>query len=123
MNTLHELEDMLYDELDKIVERKSVNQSNLEVIYKLTSALKNVKKIEMCDEKEYSGEDSSYRGYGSYSYDGDSMRGGYNRDGYSGRRYSRDDGMMSKIQEMLNDTHMSVEEKATLRRAMQMLNK
>ena len=120
MNALRELEDMLYEELDKIVERGSINQTNLDVIHKLTGSIKNIKKIEMCDGggQDWSRDDASYRGYGSYSYDDDSRRG-YSRRGM----YSRDDGMMTQIQKMLNDNKLGTEEKATLRRAMQMLNK
>lgn len=125
--SLRELEDMLCEELDKIVERGSINQTNLDLIHKLTDSLKNVKKIEMCEEKDWSGDDASFRGYGSYSYDGDSRRGygndGYSNNDYSRRMYSREDGMMSQIQKMLNDNKLSTDEKATLRRAMQMLNR
>lgn len=119
MNNLRELEDMLYEELEKFTERRSVSQGSLDAIEKLTTSIKNIKKIEMCDGgKGWSrDEGASYRGYGSYSYGDDSYMG------YSDRRYSRADGVADKLKEMLDKRDTTPEEKATIRKAMQILNK
>lgn len=144
------LEDMLCKELKKIVDKGEITTSSLDVVDKLTHSIKNVYKIQMGYEGEYSGAD----GRGSYIMRGDYSRGRYSRDGgYSGARgrysrgyddgdsyesyaqdregthyvggyYSRDDGMVQdKIMEMMNQPGMTADQKRTLERALDVMRK
>jgi len=95
MSTISELGAMLCEEIEKVVDYGTINQGNLDIVYKLTSALKNVKKIEKYNDE-----------YG-LSYVPRSHESGNLED---------------KIQEALDSKPLSAEDKATVRRAMQLLN-
>lgn len=134
--TYTELKGMLCDELEQIVSRGSITAGDLEAVHKLTDTIKNVYKIEMYEENnEY-----SYDGYGNYN-----SRTGRSYGDYSGRRYSHDNGDASmrgrhyvrghysyadgssmledKINEMMMDSRLSMEDKNTLKRAMDIITK
>jgi hypothetical protein len=128
MGRYHELKEMLCDELDKIVAKGDINGSALEIVHKLTDTIKNIDKIEMLEDGDYSQMDeySHRRGYsrdgdwearGSYGNDGS----GYNEGGNSYRkrdsmgRYSRDDGkdhMIHRLREMMNSAGSEREREA-----------
>lgn len=121
---MHELREMLNEELEHITKSGELNASKLDFVDKLTHSIKSIDTIlamqEYSDDDEYSYNDgySNARGrrgnvkrdsMGRYAREG---RGGnysnrYSR-GYSRRDYSRDDGaredVMQKLQELMNDT-------------------
>ena len=118
MEYMHELKDMLCEELEKVVQQGELTPGSLDVVQKLTHSLKSIETI-MAMEEEYSNEGSYdnmgnayYRG-GSYrggSYAGGSYRGGQSR-AYSRRGYmrgrSRDDDaskMVEKLERMMEQT-------------------
>lgn len=140
MKSLHELKEMLCEELDNIVKRREISVGSLDTIQKLTDSIKNIYKIEMLKEAEEYSED---RGpYYSRAYDDDEsyahrgkhyVRGHYSRDGEDGGssygrrgrygRYSRADGkesMIGKLEEIMEfaDTDMQRE---AIRRCMSQL--
>ena len=118
MEYMHELKDMLCEELEKVVQQGELTPGSLDVVQKLTHSLKSIEAI-IAMEEEYSNEGSYanmgnayYRG-GSYrggSYAGGSYRGGQSR-AYSRRGYmrgrSRDDDaskMVEKLERMMEQT-------------------
>lgn len=137
------LKDTLCHELEQLNQRGSVNQADIDRIYKLTTSIKNIQKIEMMEDEGssmYGG--SSYRmsrdGRESYgrngSYGGTRGLMTYERDGgasYRGRdamgRYSRDgvereNLMLTKeIDIMLNNNNLSDSERDTLRKALEIM--
>ena len=93
MNELHELRDMLCDELKKYGKKGELTTGSLTTIDTLAHALKNLDKV--IEEDGYSGyypDSRVYRG----SYKRDSM-GRYSRDGYS-----RSD-LTDKLRELMNE--------------------
>ena len=96
--TLEKLCDMVQDELSKVtnkVEKTELSAGMLEYIDKLTHTLKSIKTI-MAMEDGASYDNGSYRG----SYDGSYDGGSY---GYSRRRYSRDNKVVSELRNLMND--------------------
>lgn len=114
MEYMHELKEMLCDELEKIVDKGELTAGSLETIDKLTHSIKSVATIMAMEDSEYSNDYGmdSYRG-NSYAQRRDS-RGRYsrmNRGSYArgGRRggYSRDDEaekMVEKLERMMEKT-------------------
>lgn len=116
MHKLYDLKEMLCEELEEYGGKDNLDVGSLEIVDKLAHALKNVEKIIMMHEEEYS-ERGSYDG-GSYARGG---RGGYSRysresDGrsYARRRdsmgrysrrgdYSRDGDMVSELRELMEE--------------------
>jgi hypothetical protein len=83
MHELHELKEMLMEEVGKIAKKGELTAGSLETVDKLLNSIKNACKIEMYD--EYSeGEDYSQEGGVSYA------RGDQRRDARG--RYSREGG-------------------------------
>ena len=76
MEILEDLKDMLCHELDKIVEKKDINPTELEVAYKAVDIIKDITTIEAMEEADFS----------DYSYD----------DGYAYRRHRDDMGRYSR---------------------------
>lgn len=123
MQELYDLKDMLCKELKEYGKKDEMSAGSLEVVDKLTHAMKNLDKvIEAYEESdEYSnraypdGMGGSYRGGRGTSYRGPYMgngssyaRGRMNarRDSmgrYSGNGYSRDDGMVEELRELMQD--------------------
>lgn len=120
MEYMHELKDMLCDELEKIVAEGELTAGSLDTVDKLTHSIKSIATIMAMEDSDYSYDDGtmggsnrggSYRG-GSYAQRRDS-RGRYSRRGGSyargGRRggYSRDeetDKMVEKLEKMMEKT-------------------
>lgn len=95
MQELHELKEMLCDELKEYGKKGEMTAGSLDVVDKLAHALKNLDKIiEKYDEEGYSGR--SYRSYNGGSY---ARR----------RRYSREDGysrhgdMIAELRDLMSD--------------------
>ena len=138
MEYMHELKEKLCDELEEIARKPEMGAGDLEIIHKLTDTIKNLDKIEMLEDSDYSqsgnweadmrgtyGRGSSYRGrkrdsMGRYSRDGRMMRGGY-RDGRMYSRAEAKEDIMDQIEDMMGDA--DEKEKTILRRAMTELEK
>lgn len=135
MEKLHELKEKLWAELDELAEKREMGAGDLEVVHKITDTIKNIDKICMLEDGEYSeavdgmdyGRGSSYANRGKHY-----VRGHYSRDGgmdgYSSRRrdsrgrYSRDDGrseMMEHLEMALDSA--SDQDRETIKRFMRQL--
>lgn len=123
MNALYELKDMLCDELEQMMQKKS--NINIDLVDKLTHSLKSIETIIAMHEADYGDSYSnnsynrgnSYRG-NSYrrSYDNGGSYGGY-RMNRRGSNYSRDDGkheMINDLHEMLNEVGSEKERNAIM---------
>lgn len=119
MKYLHDLKEMLCEELEEYARKGELSAGSLDVIHKMTDTVKNIDKILMLE--EYGEEDESHEG-GSYAgrrgggggsyrnggtdvsnYRNDYNGNSYKRDRYG--RYSRDDGkgrMMGMVDELMN---------------------
>ena len=110
MHKLHELKDMLCDELQEY-SNKDLSAGSLEVIDKLAHAAKNVGKlIEMYDKDDnYSSMGGSYAMYrdGNYNRRGSYARGKNakrdSRGRYSSDGYSRNTEVIAELHEIMND--------------------
>lgn len=111
MEYMHELKNMLCDELEEIADKGELTAGSLDTIDKLTHSIKSIATIMAMEDSDYSYDDGnmgsyrgSYRG-GSYAQRRDS-RGRYSRRNM-GRRYSRDDEtdkMVMKLEKMMNES-------------------
>lgn len=135
MEKLHELKEKLWAELDELADKREMGAGDLEVVHKITDTIKNIDKICMLEDGEYSeavdgmdyGRGSSYANRGKHY-----VRGHYSRDGgmdgYSSRRrdsrgrYSRDDGRSEMMEhlEMAMDTATD-QDRETIKRFMRQL--
>lgn len=134
MKAFEDLKKMLTDELEKIARKPEMSAGDLETVHKLTDTIKNIDKICMLEDGEYSeagewemtgrgnyGRGSSYANRGQHY-----VRGHYSRaDGRRGRdgRYSRDDAkdhMMEQLETMMEDASNEKEREA-IRRCMSQL--
>ena len=111
MHELYELKDMLCKELKEYGEKGELTAGSLDTIDKLAHAMKNLDRVIEAyeDDGEYSGRSYPDGMGGSYA------RGRYSREGRSyarGRmnarrdsmgRYSRDDGMVDELRELMQD--------------------
>ena len=136
MEYMHELKEKLCDELEEIANKGELGAGDLEIVHKLTDTIKNLDKIEMLEDGDYSqagdweiegrayNRGSSYArrkrdSMGRYSRDGRTMRGGY-RDG---RMYSRADAkedMMDQMEALMEQAG-SEKEREAIRRCMNQL--
>lgn len=109
MEYMHELKEMLCDELEQIANKGELTAGSLDTIDKLTHSIKSIATVMAMEDADYSYDDgmggmNSYRG-ASYARRRDS-RGRYSRN-MRGRRYSRDDEtekMVMKLEKMMNET-------------------
>lgn len=136
-----ELKKKLCKELDELKNSKSLGMDEIEAIDKLTHSIKSINAITESEGSSYgrysqdgnSYENSYGRKWSAQGSYGDSYDGGYNggtsernrhyvRGHYS---YGEDEtGMMEeRIEEMLHGNRLSVDEKSTLKRAMDILRK
>lgn len=113
MDKLYDLKEMLCKELEEYGQ-KELTAGSLDVVDKLAHAVKNINKIiEAYEEEEYSnagggsyarGGNRGGRSYRGYSREGGSYRGGsYAQRRDSMGRYSRDDGMIMELRELMKD--------------------
>ena len=109
MHELYELKETLCDELKEYGKKPKMNAVDLEVVDRLSHAIKNLDKIiDKYEEEEYSNDYSMARGRGRNARR-DSM-GRYSRENYSNRRndyyrrnYSNDGNMISELRELMED--------------------
>lgn len=107
MEYMHELKEMLCEELEHIADKGELTAGSLDTIDKLTHSIKSIATIMAMEDADYSYDDGnmgSYRG-GSYARRRDN-RGRYSRRNM-GRRYSRDeetDKMVMKLEKMMNES-------------------
>lgn len=116
MKELYELREMLEKELKEHGNKGELSAGSLEIIDKLTHAIKNLDKIIDCDENGYSGD---YSGR-SYHYHDGSYEGAYNNGSYgrgrgsnarrdsmgrysSDRGYSRASDMAEGLRRLMDD--------------------
>lgn len=103
MYYMHELKDMLCDELEHIAQQGELTAGSLDTIDKLTHSIKSIATIMAMEDAGYSRDYvDKYRG-ASYAQRRDSM-GRYSR---RGGRYSRDDEkqkMIEKLEKMIEQT-------------------
>lgn len=113
MRELYEIKEMLMDELKDYGRKGELTSGTLEVVYKLSSTIKNLCKIiEAYEEEEgYSGNyGGSYENTGGQSNRGGSYARGGRRSGrranqfgsYTGG-YSRDQEMVAELRELMQD--------------------
>lgn len=107
-DTMYKLKDMLCEELDEIGKKGEMSAGDLETVHKLTDTIKNIYKIDMLKDSDYSGDDD-------YSRDGDwGAHGNYGRGSSYARRgthyvrghYSRDDARRSladRMEDLMRD--------------------
>lgn len=135
MEKLHELKEKLWAELDELAEKREMGAGDLEVVHKITDTIKNIDKICMLEDGEYSeavdgddyGRGSSYANRGKHYVRGHYSRDGDSRNGYPMRRdsrgrYSRDDGrseMMEHLEMALDSAND--QDRETIKRFMRQL--
>lgn len=135
MKALYDIKDMLHKELEDYAHKGELSAGDLEAVHKLTDTIKNIDKICMYEENEYSSKGGEWQAYGSYDSDGKSMRGrsrdGRNMDGgYSSRNrhyvkghYSYDDAKKRMYHELGEAAEMATtdRERDIINRAMREL--
>ena len=118
MEYMHELKEMLCDELMQIADKGELTAGSLDTIDKLTHSIKSIATIMAMEDSDYSYEDGNMGGMNRGSYRGGSYRGydqrrdsrgRYSRNSYPRRRggYSRDDEtekMVEKLEKMMEQT-------------------
>lgn len=111
MEYMHELKEMLCDELEEIAEKGELTAGSLDTIDKLTHSIKSIATVMAMEGDDYSYDDGmgnrggSYRG-GSYARRRRDSMGRYSRRARRGG-YSRDeetDKMVMKLEKMMNET-------------------
>lgn len=140
MKDMHELKNLLCEELDEIAEKGSIGFNDLQTIQMLTASIKNIMRIDEMNNGGSSygdgrwsarGSYNSYGSDGSYARDGRMMNSYGDDNGYSSRgrhyvrgHYSYDDGVvMDKITEMMDRSDMSLDDKSILKKAMDVLRR
>lgn len=123
---LHELKELLCEELDEIAAKKEMNAGDLETLQKLTDTIKNIDKIMILEEDGGYSQAGDWEARGKYMMGGDTYRDG----GMSGRRqrrdsrrrYSYDDGkheIVEQLEVMLDNA--SDKEREAIRRCIEVL--
>lgn len=137
MKSLENLKEMLCKELEEIARKPEMGAGDLEIVHKLTDTIKNIDKIFMLEDGEYSeagdwemagrgnyGRGSSYANRGKHYVRGHYSRAdGYRAGGNDGRGYSRDDGreyMMEQLERLMQETD-NEKERSVIRRCMTQL--
>lgn len=118
MDYMHELKEKLCDELEEIANKGELGAGDLEIIHKLTDTIKNLDKIGMLEQGEYSRDYSrDYDRESSYRRRRDS-RGRYSRE-YREEDYSREGKgrMVEKLEELMQEAG-SEKERSAIRRLM-----
>lgn len=84
---MYDLEDNLCKDLEPYSKKGSLTRNDLETVFYLTGAIKNLEKISMMEEEGYSYGNGEWNASGNYSNRG---HGRLNDGRYSGRRNSYD---------------------------------
>ena len=120
---LHELKEMLCEELDEIVAKKEMNAGDLETLQKLTDTIKNIDKITMLEEDGGYSQGGDWEARGKYMMGGDAYRLSGRRQHRDSRgRYSYDDGkreIVEQLEVMLDNA--SDKEREAIRRCIEVL--
>ena len=119
MHKLYDLKDMLFHEVDVIVDKGNFNINDLQVVNKLTDT---IYKITMLEDGRYSQGVGTWHATGDYS--SRNYRDGYDRGSSYGQRYSRADGrdqMIMDMERMLNDNTLPASDRNTIKRAMELM--
>lgn len=110
MEYMHELKEMLCEELERIADKGGLTAGSLDTVDKLTHSIKSIATIMAMEGEGYSGENytgETYRGYrGGYRRGGSYRQGGSRRSmrGGSYRRNSRTeetDMIVNKLEKMM----------------------
>ena len=111
---MHKIKEMLLKELEEYEKKGNISMNSLDVIHKMTDTIKNIDKIEMLEDEQYSREYS--RDGENYSSDNDYSE----RRGYS-NRYSRDESRdtMTRAFDEILAAAKTPEERETLKRCME----
>lgn len=120
--SLHELKEMLCEELDEIAAKKEMNAGDLETLQKLTDTIKNIDKIVMLEDEGGYSQAGDWEARGKYMMGGDTWRDGgrHRRDGRG--RYSYGDGkreICEQLEEMLDNA--TDKEREAIRRCIEIL--
>lgn len=107
MHKIYELKDMLCEELEEYGSKDKLDVGGLEIVDKLAHTIKNLDKIiEKYEDEEYSNRGSYEGSYarrdnmGRYSRNG---RYSYERGRSMARGYSRDEGMVMELRDLMQD--------------------
>lgn len=116
MHKIYELKDMLCEELEEYGSKDKLDVGGLEIVDKLAHTIKNLDKIiEKYEDEEYSNRGSYEGSYarrdsmGRYSGRSYARNGRYSREGgmsyerRSNRGYSRDEGMVMELRDLMED--------------------
>lgn len=123
---LHELKELLCEELDEIAAKKEMNAGDLETLQKLTDTIKNIDKIMILEEDGGYSQAGDWEARGKYMMGGDTYRDG----GMSGRRqrrdsrgrYSYDDGKHEIVEQLeVMFDNASDKEREAIRRCIEVL--
>ena len=113
METFEKLKKMLCKELDELVDKGDLKAGSLDAVDKLTHSIKSLDTIIAMEEAGYSndyGYSGARRNMGRYTYGSSYNHYDDGNGGYSGRRYSRDEGksqMIHHLEDMMDDTESS----------------
>ena len=129
MEYYKDIKQMLCKELKNIAEEGKLTAGNLDAIDKITHSIKSLVTIMAMEEGGYSQEGNS-NGYsgrrdsmGRYADNGNSYRSYDDGGGYSGRRYSRDEGksqMVSHLESLMGQAQ-SQQEREVMQQALDRL--
>ncbi len=128
MEYMYELKEKLCRELDEIARKPEMSAGDLETVHKLTDTIKNIDKIDMLEDGDYSQSGdwegrSSYNRGSSYANRGKHyVRGHYSRDGRMYSRADAKDRMMEQMEEMMGSASND-RERDIIRRCMDQLEK
>lgn len=133
MEYMYELKEKLCHELDEIARKPEMSAGDLETVHKLTDTIKNIDKIDMLEDGDYSRagdweargnysrNDGNYNRGSSYANRGKHyVRGHYSRDGRMYSRAEAKDEMMSHL-DMMMDAASTDREREIIKRCMSQL--
>lgn len=128
MEYMYELKEKLCKELEEVARKPEMGAGDLELIHKLTDTIKNIDKIDMLEDGDYSqtgawgmnGRGSYNRG-NSYARRKRDSRGRYSREGNMYSRTDSSDYLMNQLEEMMISANER--ERDVIRKAMDQLEK
>lgn len=128
MEYMYELKEKLCKELEEVARKPEMGAGDLELIHKLTDTIKNIDKIDMLEDGDYSqtgawgmnGRGSYNRG-NSYARRKRDSRGRYSREGNMYSRTDSSDYLMNQLEEMMISANER--ERDVIRNAMDQLEK
>ena len=98
MDKMHELREMLCEELDKVVKKGELSAGSLDVVDKLTHSIKSIDTI-LAMGGDYSGDMPYNRSYGRRNVSQRDSVGRYSRG------YSRDEELVAELRHLMEDAH------------------